>query len=882
MGQMEHSEGKSSGSHAAPAVATFLMVEVPHEDGEWTISPDWWAAFFARATQITERFAGQVVKGRGEADSMLVVFRSPVDALCAATEYLAEDGRGIKIAIHHGSAFERDQDYFGSTLNRCARIKAAGHPGQILISQSVKEHVEFVLPPDVCLVDLGLHRLRDLTHPERLYQVNVEGRATKFPPLRSLDNLRHKLPFQLTSFVGRQAELTELSKLLQGNRLITLTGAGGCGKTRLAVQLAADRGDEFPDGAILVELAAIHDFEMVERVTLHSVGLIETRELSHIDDLVEYFESLNVLLIFDNCEHLIEPVAALAKHLLERCSKLRVIATSRRPLGLEGEQIFKVSSLGVPSAFDRQPGDLSGIVNSESVAMFLDRAFSANPTLKISNEGMLEIAEICRRLDGIPLAIELAAPLLRVLPPRLLNQRLEDSFKVLAAKSRGRLAQHQTIQATIRWSYELLSDTERLLFDRLAVFARGCNLEAAETVCSDDEIRRDEVIFVLARLEEHSLIQIEQSTPEGDRFRMTQAVHEFAVDKLYTGGDDARFRERQFQWCASLLAEAQQHWQGEKQTEWLNRIELENDNIRGALEWGLSSERPRTAVMQMMCSAARLWLVRGHVSEGRRWFDRVLERSDEVSPAIEAATRNWAGILAIAQGAYQPATAHLERALDCFERASDSDGRAKALANLGMIERNLGQFQKAKERYAASAAAFEKSGFKKGLAQALTNLGTIEYESMEFEEAEQHLLQSLELHIELRDEWSAAMVQNNLGELELLRGNSIRARELFLQSLQHWQVAGDKASMAMSLVGLAIVYSRAGDLRSSANLIGFAREVRRQHGIMPTPFEDSELGAEIGMIEERLGSGEFEKLLSEGAALNVEDACRIAREFASA
>lgn len=505
-------------TQAQVKVWTFLFTDIEGSTKLWEERPDAMRAALARHDAILrkaiEAHHGRVVKQVG--DSFHAVFTGAGDALNAVIEaqqnLMAEDWGAagpikVRMALHTGEAEERDGDFFGAALNRCSRMLNAGHGGQTLVSTTAHELLKDTVPPGVSLKDLGEHRLKDLIRQEHIYQVCHPEVPAEFPPLRSLASFAHNLPTQVTSFVGREKEIGEIKELLKSNRLLTLAGAGGVGKTRLSLQVGADLLDDFPDGVWQVELAALSNPGLVPQSVASALGFREEPKRTLTETLVDGLRSKKLLLILDNCEHLVEPCAQLADALLKACPGVRIMTTSREALRVAGEVQWRVPSLTAPDP-TKLPR-VEALTQFESVRLFVDRANAVTPGFAITNQNGPAVAQICWRLDGIPLAIELAAARVKMLSPGQIAERLNDRFNLLTGGSRAALPRQQTLQAAIEWSYDLLSEDEKKLFDRLSVFAGGFDLEAAEEVCSGEGLDKKEVFDLLTHLVEKSLVVAE-------------------------------------------------------------------------------------------------------------------------------------------------------------------------------------------------------------------------------------------------------------------------------------------------------------------------------------------------------------------------------------
>ncbi|HEU4797445.1 MAG TPA: adenylate/guanylate cyclase domain-containing protein, partial [bacterium] len=575
-------------SRLPAGTVTFLLMDIEGSTRLLQRIGDDYAALLEEHRRVlrraTSEHSGQEVDATG--DEMFFAFARARDAILAAVEaqgaILSGQWPGgvdlkVRMGLHTGEPARSQIGYVGSDVHRAARIRDAAHGGQIILSEAVQALVGHNLPAGVSLRDLGSHRLKDLTKPIQLFQVVASGLEADFPPLRSLSVLGHNLRIQLTSFVGREREIREVKALLPGARLFTLTGIGGVGKTRMAMQVAAEVLGEFPDGIWVVELGRISNPSLVPHSVASAVGALEEQGGRPLTDtLVDFLQSRTMLLILDNCEHLLTECANLALGLLRACRSLRILATSLGPLGVPGEFTYPVSSLALSGEAGSQ---------SEAVRLFIDRASSTRPGLELRTESLAAIVEICRRLDGIPLAIELAAALVKVLAPEQILERLVDRFRLLTGGRRLDLPQHQTLRAVMDWAYHLLAPDEQVLLRRLAAFAGSFPLEAAESACAGDEVNESNVVELLTRLVDKSLVATEEH-PGTVRYHLLETVREYGREKLRDAGEFATIHTRHRDWYLALAERAAPEiLSGPHQRDWLERVDVEHDNLRAALEW---------------------------------------------------------------------------------------------------------------------------------------------------------------------------------------------------------------------------------------------------------------------------------------------------------
>src|SRR3984893_16562101 len=569
---------------------------------------------------------------RTEGDSFFIVFGSALEA-CAGAAAVQKgvhahawpdrgQGRG-RVGRHTGEATLVGNEYLGLDVHRAARVASAGHGGQVLVSETTRALVDHALPPGLTLKDLGMHRLKDLARPHRLFQLTVEGLPADFPPLKTLEATPNNLPTQLTSFIGRDDQVREAKQLLARSRLLTLTGPGGTGKTRLSLEIAANVLDQFPDGVYFVPLSAIHDAELVPSAIAQALSISSTGSRRPIDALLDYLRQKRTLLVLDNFEQVLD-AAPVASQLLEGSAGLRVLVSSRAVLRVSGEQEFPVPPLGLPD-LKALPG-LAALSQFEAVRLFIERAVAVKPDFHATNENAPAIAGICERVDGLPLAIELAAARVKLFSPQALLSRLEKSLSALGSGTRDAPARQQTLRGAILWSYDMLDAGARRLLARVSGFAGGGNLDRLEPVCGPVEDIGGDVLGGLDWLAEERLLRRPPAFDE-PRFLMLQTIRDFAMERLEESGEAHAIRDRHLAAFIALAQQAQPHLFGPRRKEWLDRLEEDHDNLRAALDWAVASKDAHSA-MELSAGMWRFWQMRGHLHEGRRRMDDVLALPD--------------------------------------------------------------------------------------------------------------------------------------------------------------------------------------------------------------------------------------------------------------
>ncbi|MBI3659152.1 tetratricopeptide repeat protein [Candidatus Acetothermia bacterium] len=658
------------------------------------------------------------------------------------------------------------------------------------------------------------------------------------PPLpRAIPN---NLPQQLTSFIGRGREMGEIRRLITDveahhaaplQRLVTLTGVGGCGKTRLGLQIASHLLKEYADGVWWVELASLTDPNLVVQAIASALGVKEQAGRQLLATVADYLHAKQVLLVLDNCEHLIEACAKVVQELLKACPKLQMLVTSREPLGILGETVWQVPPLSVPDtpSLPSVGAELvSALQKYESVSLFVERARANESKFRLSEENAQAIAQVCSQLDGIPLAIELAAARVRALSVEQIAARLDDRFHLLTGGNRAALPRHQTLQATMDWSYQLLSEKEQALLRRLSVFAGGWTLEAAEAVCADELIQSQEVLKLLMHLVDKSLVLVEKRG-EALRYKLLETVRQYGAEKLKEAGETECMQSRHLDFYLKLAEEAEPELTGPKQKEYLDLLEQEHDNLRVTIAWAQEGEQLKKG-LRLAGALGRFWLVRGYWMEGQKMLSQVLEREVILSIELKAKAYEWAGILMYEQGGYEIAKQLLNQSLDMHQKMGEQSDIAHILNSLGMIAHRQGDYIVAHNFYGQSLAIMQKLGDKRGIAQSLVNLGNVVELQGDYTTAKKLYQQGLAICQELGFKRGISASLNNLGNIADEQNDYVAAHSFYEQSLVIKREIGEKNGIAISLNNLGVVAEKQRDYAMAQSFYEHSLLIRRELG----------------------------------------------------
>jgi predicted ATPase/class 3 adenylate cyclase len=903
---------------------TLLFTDIQGSTRLWEAEPEPMTAALRRHDQILrsaiENADGYVFKTVG--DAFCAAFwtpRSAISATLAAQQALARQEWPtsrpllVRMGLHTGACEERDGDYFGPVVNRAARLEAAAHGGQVLISGATAELLADALPDGVTLRDLGPHRLKDLGRPEQVYQLEAESLGSSFPPLSSLDNpdLPNNLPTLVSGFVGRERELAEVRELVTSARMVTLTGAGGSGKTRLALQASAELIGKIPDGVWLAELAPLTDGDQITRVVAAALGVVDSSgPPGTAGAIIKALHDQDVLILLDNCEHLIDAAAKFCDAVIRQCPQVRFLATSREPLGIDGERIYRVPSLSLPEG---DADTAEGIGQSDAVLLFAERARAIQPDLVLDGQSAQLAATICRRLDGIPLALELAAARLSSMSLAQIAARLDQRFRLLTGGSRNAMPRQQTLQATVDWSFGLLTTAERSTLTRLSVFAGGFDLDAAEAVCVSGAVDALDVLDLLGSLVAKSLV-IADHTPQSVRYRMLETIRQYSAQELLRAeGEEEvlRIRDRHAAHYLALAEAGAPALSGHGQAAWLHRFDAECDNVR-VLFQHLAAEGRADDVMRLSVWLYRFTLTRGH-TDLLGYLRPVLDRTDlQASSLLAQALGTCARLLGILRRAdtdeLAVAKAYGERALGLARAVGDRDAEVRALGQLmassyvdgdmtsGRVfaeralatARELGDVQLIAEclqmvgstatdpderlRFHSEALACAREvGDVLLESSELDSLFSLELHAGRIDEASPYLEQSVALAELIGGDFIVHFTRSNLALLRLIQGRTAEAAPLIRGSLLFGRRMGPGIVVGEMVFAAACVAAWQGDLDRAARLFG-AGDVDIDAGlamrtILWSAAEQSLREREQGRVRVALGDTLYEAAYAEGARL---------------
>ena len=919
MEQAAQKKEPASTSPVPSGTVTFLFTDIEGSTERW----DHYRAAMKPALNRHDEILDAAIKSNGGyvfkkmGDAYCAAFRTAPEAVRAAIDaqvglnkedFSEVNGLRVRMALHTGYADERDNDYFGPTVNRVARLLAIGHGGQMLVSAAASDLLQGELPANASLRSLGGHRLKDLAHPEQVFQLVAVGLPSEFPALRSLDSLPNNLPLQVTSFLGRDEDIAEVKKLLEKTRLLTLAGTGGVGKTRLALQVGAEVLDKHPDGVWLVDLAGLQDPDLVISETASVLGVRVGADRALTESIIYALKPKRTLIIFDNCEHLITAAAHVAAAIIKGAPQVRVMATSREALGIGGEVVHRVNSLAVPQSS-------TGITAQNAtqygaLALFVDRATAANTRFTLNDADARVLADICRSLDGIPFAIELAAARVKVMSVSHLAERLKERFRILTGGDRTALPRQQTMRALVDWSYNLLNERERTILNRVAVFAGGWTLEAASDICADDSTESWEILDLISSLVDKSLVVVEMGGTS-ERYRLLESTWQYAREKLSEASESERLNRKHAGYFLKLAQAADTAWPSTPSTAWLAALEPELANFRAAMGWALVDKHDVALGAALAGALKELWAGVGSRVEGLRWIKLALDAlSDDQSTLTSA--HLWLGLAINNEGVGADGEEAGQRALTQAQALDDKGLTAVALAFCAFGLDRRGRFDEAEATYLKAAPLLRETGNKKQLARVLSWWSIIHFIRGNSEAARKGFSEALGFARSFDDEVLMATVLGNLAELAFAEGDVDKAISTHDEALAlrlktknadgianaycnlaaYWLARNDNGKtrengrhaihwgreaqahllIAYATQHLAVVGAQEGRAQGAARLLGYVEEAIRKAEFAREPTEKWSYKKLMAELQQHLKDGEISALVAEGAGWTEDQA----------
>ncbi|RPI81535.1 MAG: adenylate/guanylate cyclase domain-containing protein, partial [Chloroflexi bacterium] len=780
---------------------TFLFTDIEGSTKLARKFPEIWSATEKRHHAILQTAIsshhGYVFRTIG--DEFNAAFETAHDALSAALaaqrllhteDWGAIGSIRVRMGLHTGLARHLDGDYEGYlTLSHTKRLMSIAFGNQILLSEATEALLRDSLPQDITLHNLGEHRLKDFDIVEHIFQAVAQDLPADFPPLKSLEGSTNHLPVILTSFVGRSKEVGEVKRLLSKERIVTLTGPGGTGKTRLALQVAGEMIEQFQDGIFFVGLTHITDSVLITSTIAQALGITESPMQPIIESLKDYLRRKSLLLLLDNFEQVIS-AAPLVADLVVECSQLKIFVTSREALHISGEHEYPVPPLALPDLEQLPP--VESLTQYAAVELFIQRALAVKPDFQIRDETAKSIVEICYRLDGLPLAIELAAARVKLLPPQAMLARLEHRLEFLTGGARDLPVRQQTLRNTIAWSHDLLNENEQRLFRRLSVFVGGCTIAAVETVAGDNPTSVS-ILDCLGSLLDKSLLRETNSTNNEPRFELLEMLREFGLEQLGVSGEQETIQRRHANYFLALAGQAEAGLDNVEQVQWMNQMEQEHDNLRAALEWSKTAEDSGEICLRLASILGLFWEARGYLSEGRERLAAVLliEKA-QGRTAARAMLLARAAELAYRQSDYPATESFARESLEIYREVGDKQGIASALIKLGNAATEVGNYATASEFLEEALTIWCEGGDKHGTSRALISLGWTALRSGDYDLANLRLEEALAISRESEDIRRIGFELSGLGEVAMRQGDYFRAKQLVEESLELRRQLGNK------------------------------------------------------------------------------------------
>jgi predicted ATPase/class 3 adenylate cyclase len=894
---------------------TFLFTDIEGSTKLWRDHPEAMKRSHARHNEILhqaiESNNGYVFQVVG--DAFAAAFHTAGDAVKAAMQAqteLTKEAWGaavikVRMGIHTGEAEIKDDGQYNGymTMSRVQRLMSAGHGGQVLVSLASEELIRDDPPENIKLRDLGEHRLKDLIRPKHIFQLVAPNLPSEFPPLKTLQSVRNNLPPALTSFIGRERELAESQEKLASARLLTLIGPGGTGKTRLSLQVASEQIGNFKDGVWLVELAPLSDAALIVSTIASVFNLREVQDIPLINTVMDYLRAKESLLLLDNCEHLVEASAKIVDQLLHECLYLKIIASSREALGINGETVYRVPSLK----------------DDEATRLFVERATKTEPRFHLTKGNASFIAQICSRLDGIPLAIELAAARINLFSPQQIAERLDDRFKLLTGGSRTALPRQQTLRALIDWSYQTLNETEQRALRGLSVFSGGWTFEAAEAVIGESE-----ALDGLAGLVNKSLVNVEER--EGiSRYSFLETIRQYALEKLLVSDEATQTRDKHFEYYFKFANQFSGQVYFERKKKWADLFELENDNLRSALNWGMEHHLLKS--VQLLRCMGDFWMAKGYLTEGQEWCDSVIKQLEnhlnlnaEVDLARAYAHRVMA-ILSNNQGRHSFAREHIEKAIPLFQGVGETKELARSLMVLTTASGFSGNMEKAFEAVHEGIRLAREAGHKFELSWGLEVLAQVTFVARGLaaeKEIDVYIQESLALLEEINHPWKTNTAKEYLARRAYIQGDIETARKyaneliadfqesgaillainfksemahglrqmghlneaypIYCETIIAYQDFGHRGAVAHQLECFAFIAIAQEQGERAVKLLGTAEALREVSNSRMTPQERIEYEKQITSLRAGMDAGMFTSRWAEGRAMTMDAAIEYALE----